>query len=229
MCQPSDQEDSEDSSTWFKGVCDREMVVIDEAMLCGLDSFSWIIHPVSNHVFLSISVVKEKSYKSSDSYFLLEYADSAHAGSLLSAIEKTIQQSLVETIKDMVARKEIPADEKRLFCSLVLFDRKSVSEWQIVFLVSNDQKEHDDILRSLDATGLESITYIARFMDADYIPKLVREDSYIEIVNHQDLYTVRCCDHNIYTFGDSCKFITLEPRFVNLVERMVKEAGQNDD
>lgn len=229
MCQPSDQETAKSSSTWFKGVCNRKMVATDEAMLCGLDAFSWIIHPVGNHVFLSISVVKEKSYKSSDSYFLLEYADSAHTGSLLSAIEKTIQQSLVETIKDMAVRKEIPTDEKKLFCSLVLFDRKSVSEWQIVFLISKDQEEHDKILRALDNAGLESVTYIARFMDADYVPKLVREDSYIEIVNHQDLYAAKCCDHNIYTFGDSCKFITLEPRLVNLVERMVKEAGRADD
>ena len=229
MDQSSEQETSESSSIWFKGVCNRKMVATGEAMLCGLDAFSWIIHPVGNHVFLSIGVVKEKSYKSSDSYFLLEYADTAHAGSLLSTIEKTIQQSLVETIKDMATSKEIPFDEKRLFCSLVLFDRKSVSEWQIVFLVSNDQKKHDDILRALNATGLESITYIARFMDADYIPKLVRKDSYIEIVNHQDLYTAKCCDHNIYTFGDSCKFMKLEPRLVNLVERMVKEAGRADD
>ena len=229
MCQLSKRGITESSSTWFKGVCNRKMVATGEAMLCGLDAFSWIIHPVGSHVFLSISVLKEKSYKSSDSYFLLEYADSAHAGSLLSTIEKTIQQSLVETIKDMATSKEIPFDEKRLFCSLVLFDRKSVSEWQIVFLVSNDQKKHDDILRALNATGLESITYIARFMDADYIPKLAREDSYIEIVNHQDLYTAKCCDHNIYTFGDSCKFMTLEPRLVNLVERMVKEAGRADD
>lgn len=229
MCQSSEQETSEDSSTWFKGVYNRKMVATDEAMLCGLDVFSWIIHPVGNHVFLSINVLKEKSYKSSDGYFLLEYADSAHTGSLLSTIEKTIQQSLVETVKDMATRKEIPVDKKRLFCSLVLFDRKSVGEWQIVFLISRDQKEHDDILRALDATGLESITYIARFMDAEYTPKLVREDSYIEIVNHQDLYTAKCCDHNIYTFGDSCKFITLEPRLINLVERMVKEAGRADD
>lgn len=229
MCQSLDQEVPEISSTWFKGVCNRKMVATGEAMLCGLDAFSWIIHPVDDHVFLSISILKEKSYKSSDSYFLLEYADSAHAGSLLSAIEKTIQQSLVKTIKDMATRKEIPTDEKRLFCSLVLFDRKSVNEWEIVFLISNDQKEHDDILRALDATGLESITYIARFMDAEYTPKLVREDSYIEIVNHQDLYNAKCCDHNIYTFGDSCKFITLEPRLINLVERIVKEAGRADD
>ena len=61
MCQLSKRGITESSSTWFKGVCDREMVVIDEAMLCGLDSFSWIIHPVGNHVFLSISVVKKKS------------------------------------------------------------------------------------------------------------------------------------------------------------------------
>lgn len=229
MCQSSEQETPEDSGNWFKGVCDREMTAIDEAMLCGLDAFSWIIHLVNNHVFLSISVVKEKSYKSSDSYFLLEYADSAHAGSLLSAIEKTIQQSLVKTIKDMATRKEIPVSEKRLLCSLVLFDRKSVSEWQIVFLISRDQKEHDDILRALNNAGIESITYIARFMDAEYTPKLVREDSYIEIVNHQDLYNAKCCDHNIYTFGDSCKFITLEPRLINLVERIVKEAGRADD
>lgn len=229
MCQSPEQETPEDSGNWFKGACDREMTAIDEAMLCGLDAFSWIIHLVDNHVFLSISVVKEKSYKSSDSYFLLEYADSAHAGSLLSAIEKTIQQSLVETIKDMAVRKEIPADEKRLFCSLILFDRKSVSEWQIVFLISKDPEEHDKILRALDNAGLESVTYIARFMDAEYVPKLVREDSYIEIIKHQDLYNAKCCDHNIYTFGDSCKFITLEPRFVSLVERMVKEAGRVDD
>ena len=229
MCQLSKRGITESSSTWFKGACNREMVAIDEAMLCGLDAFSWIIHPVGNHVFLCISVVKEKSYKSSDSYFLLEYADSAHAGSLLSAVEKTIQKSLVETIKDMAVRKEITVDEKRLLCSLVLFDRKSVSEWQIVFLISKDLEEHDKILRALDNAGLESVTYIARFMDADYVPKLVREDSYIEIVNHQDLYTAKCCDHNIYTFGDSCKFITLEPRLVNLVERMVKEAGRADD
>lgn len=222
MCQSSEQETPEDSGNWFKGVCDREMTAIGEAMLCGLDAFSWIIHPVGNHVFLSISVVKEKSYKSSDGYFLLEYADSAHAGSLLSTIEKTIQQSLVKTIKDMAVRKEITTDEKKLFCSLVLFDRKSVSEWQIIFLISKELKEHDNILKMLDAIGLESITYIARFMDPNYIPKLVREDSYIEIVNHQDLYTAKCCDHNIYTSGDSCKFITLEPRFVSLVERMVK-------
>lgn len=229
MDQSSKQEVPESSSTWFKGVCNREMTAVDEAMLCGLDAFSWIIHPVGNHVFLSISVVKKKSYKSSDSYFLLEYADSAHTGSLLTAIEKTIQQSLVETIKDMTTRKEIPVSEKRLFCSIVLFDRKSISDWQIVLLISKDLEEHDYILRALDATGLESITYIARFMDADYTPKLVREDSYIEIVNHQDLYTAKCCDHNIYTFGDSCKFITLEPRLINLVERMVKEAGRADD
>lgn len=229
MFQSLEQETSESSSIWFKGVCNREMVAIDEAMLCGLDAFSWIIHPVGNHVFLCISVVKEKSYKSSDSYFLLEYADSAHAGSLLSVVEKTIQQSLVKTIKDMSVRKEIPTDEKRLFCSLVLFDRKSVSEWQIIFLISKDPEEHDNILKLLNDVGLESITYIARFMDADYVPKLVREDSYIEIVNHQDLYTAKCCDHNIYTFGDSCRFITLEPRFVNLAERMVKEAGRADD
>ena len=229
MCQLSKQEITESSSAWFKGVCNRKLVAINESMLCGLDAFSWIIHPVGNHVFLNISVVKEKSYKSSDGYFLLEYADSAHAGSLLSTIEKTIQQSLVKTIKDIEVRKEIPTDEKRLFCSLVLFDRKSVSEWQIVFLISKYQEEHDDILRALDAIGLESITYIARFMDPNYIPKLVREDSYIEIVNHQDLYTAKCCDHNIYTFGDYCKFITLEPRFVNLVERMIKESGRVDD
>ena len=229
MFEPSEQEITENSGTWFKGVCNREMISVDEAMLCGLDAFTWILHPVGNHVFLCISVVKEKSYKRSDSYFLLEYADSAHAGSLLSAVEKTIQQSLVKTIKDIAVRKEIPTDEKRLFCSLVLFDRKSVSEWQIVFLISKDQEEHDKILRALDNAGLESVTYIARFMDADYVPKLVREDSYIEIVNHQDLYTAKCCDHNIYTFGDPCKFITLEPRFVNLVERMVKEAGRVDD
>lgn len=229
MGQLSEHGASESLSTWFKGVCNREMVAIDESIVCGLDAFNWILYPVGNHVFLSISVVKETSYKSSDSYFLLEYADSAHTGSLLSAIEKTIQQSLVETIKDMAVRKDVPVDEKRLFCSLVLFDRKNVSEWQIVFLISKDLEEHDSILRALDATGLESITYIARFMDADYIPKLVREDSYIEIVNHQDLYTAKCCDHNIYTFGDSCKFITLEPRLVNLVERMVKEAGRTDD
>lgn len=229
MCQLSKQEITESSSTWFKGVCNRELVAIDEAMLCGLDAFSWIIHPVDNHVFLSISVVKEKSYKSSDSYFLLEYADSAHAGYLLSAVEKTIQQSLVKTIKDMAVRKEITTDEKRLFCSLVLFDRKSVSEWQIVFLISKDQEKHDKILRALDNAGLESVTYIARFMDAEYVPKLVREDSYIEIIKHQDLYNAKCCDHNIYTFGDSYKFITLEPRFVSLVERMVKEAGRVDD
>ena len=229
MCQLSKQEITESSSTWFKGVCDRKMDAIDEAMLCGLDAFSWIIHPVGNHVFLSISALKEKSYKSSDSYFLLEYADSAHTGSLLSAIEKAVQQSLVKTIKDMVTRKEIPVDEKRLFCSLVSFDRKSVSEWQIVFLISKDQEEHDKILRALDNAGLESVTYIARFMDADYVPKLVREDSYIEIIKHQDLYNAKCCDHNIYTFGDSCKFITLEPRIINLVERMVKEAGRADD
>lgn len=229
MCQLSKRGITESSSTWFKGVCNRKMVVTGEAMLCGLDAFSWIIHPVGSHVFLSISVLKEKSYKSSDSYFLLEYADSAHTGSLLSAIEKTVQQSLVETIKDMAARKEIPADEKRLFCSLILFDRKSVSEWQIIFLISKDLEEHDNILQALNSAGLESITYIARFMDADYIPKLVREDSYIEIIKHQDLYNAKCCDHNIYTFGDSCKFITLEPRFVSLVERMVKEAGRVDD
>lgn len=229
MCQLSKQEITESSSAWFKCVCNRELVAIDESMLCGLDAFSWIIHPVDNHVFLSISVVKEKSYKSSDSYFLLEYVDSAHAGSLLSAVEKTIQQSLVKTIKDMAVRKEIPTDEKKLFCSLVLFDRKSVSEWQIVFLISKDQEEHDKILRALDNAGLESVTYIARFMDAEYVPKLVREDSYIEIIKHQDLYNAKCCDHNIYTFGDSCKFITLEPRFVSLVERMVKEAGRVDD
>ena len=229
MFQPSDQETAKSSSTWFKGVCNRNMVATGEAMLCGLDAFSWIIHPVDDHVFLSISILKEKSYKSSDSYFLLEYADSAHTGSLLSAVEKTIQQSLVKTIKDMAVRKEIPTDEKRLFCSLVLFDRKSISEWQIVLLISKDQEEHDKILRSLDNAGLESVTYIARFMDAEYVPKLVREDSYIEIIKHQDLYNAKCCDHNIYTFGDSCKFITLEPRFVSLVERMVKEAGQNDD
>lgn len=229
MRQSPEQETPEDSGNWFKGVCDREMTAIDEAMLCGLDAFSWIIHLVDNHVFLSISVVKEKSYKSSDSYFLLEYADSAHAGSLLSAVEKTIQQSLVKTIKDMATRKEIPVSEKRLLCSLVLFDRKSVSEWQIVFLISRDQKEHDDILRALNNAGIESITYIARFMDAEYTPKLVREDSYIEIVNHQDLYNAKCCNHNIYTFGDSCKFITLEPRLINLVERIVKEAGRADD
>lgn len=229
MCQLSKQEITESSSAWFKGVCNRKLVAIDESMLCGLDAFSWIIHPVGNHVFLNISVVKEKSYKSSDGYFLLEYADSAHAGSLLSTIEKTIQQSLVKTIKDMTVRKEIPTDEKRLFCSLVLFDRKSVSEWQIVFLISKDQEEHDKILRALDNAGLESVTYIARFMDAEYVPKLVREDSYIEIIKHQDLYNAKCCDHNIYTFGDSCKFITLEPRFVSLVERMVKEAGRVDD
>ena len=229
MCQLSKQEITESSSAWLKGVCNRKLVAIDESMLCGLDAFSWIIHPVGNHVFLNISVVKEKSYKSSDGYFLLEYADSAHAGSLLSTIEKTIQQSLVKTIRDMVTRKEIPVDEKRLFCSLVLFDRKSVSEWQIVFLISKDQEEHDKILRALDNAGLESVTYIARFMDADYVPKLVREDSYIEIIKHQDLYNAKCCDHNIYTFGDSCKFITLEPRFVSLVERMVKEAGRVDD
>lgn len=177
MVQFSEQGILESSSTWFKGVCNRKMVATGEAMLCGLDAFSWIIHPVGNHVFLNISVVKEKSYKSSDGYFLLEYADSAHAGSLLSTIEKTIQQSLVKTIKDMAVRKEIPTDEKRLFCSLVLFDRKSVSEWQIVFLISKDQEEHDKILRALDNAGLESVTYIARFMDADYVPKLVREDS----------------------------------------------------
>lgn len=229
MRQSLDQEILESSGTWFKGVCNRKMVATDEAMLCGLDAFSWIIHPVGNHVFLSISVVKKKSYKSSDSYFLLEYADSAHTGSLLTAIEKTIQQSLVETIKDIATSKEIPVDEKRLFCSLVLFDRKIVSEWQIVFLISKDQKEHDGVLRALDNFGLGSITYIARFMDADYIPKLVREDSYIEIIKHQDLYNAKCCDHNIYTFGDSCKFITLEPRFVSLVERMVKEAGRAYD
>lgn len=229
MCQLSKQEITESSSTWFKGVCNRELVAIDEAMLCGLDAFNWILYPAGNHVFLSIGLVKKKSYKSSDSYFFLEYADSAHAGSLLSAIEKTIQQSLVKTIKDIEVRKEIPTDEKRLFCSLVLFDRKSVSEWQIVFLISKYQEEHDDILRALNNAGIESITYIARFMDADYVPKLVREDSYIEIVNHQDLYTAKCCDHNIYTFGDSCKFITLEPRLINLVERMVKEAGRADD
>lgn len=229
MDQSSEQETSESSSIWFKGVCNRKMVATDEAMVCGLDAFSWIIHPVGNHVFLSISVVKEKSYKSSDSYFLLEYADSAHAGSLLSAIEKTIQQSLVKTIKDMATRKEIPVSDKRLLCSLIAFDRKSMSEWQIVFLISKYQEEHDDILRALNNAGIESITYIARFMDADYVPKLVREDSYIEIVNHQDLYNAKCCDHNIYTFGDSCKFITLEARFVNLVERMVKEAGRLDD
>ena len=229
MCQLSKRGITESSSTWFKGVCNRKMVATGEAMLCGLDAFSWIIHPVGSHVFLSISVLKEKSYKSSDSYFLLEYADSAHAGSLLSAIEKTIQQSLVKTIKDMATRKEIPVSEKRLLCSLVLFDRKSVSEWQIVFLISRDQKEHDDILRALNNAGIESITYIARFMDAEYTPKLVREDSYIEIVNHQDLYNAKCRDHNIYTFGDSCKFITLEPRLINLVERIVKEAGRADD
>lgn len=229
MGQSSEQEASESSSTCFKGVCNREMVAIDEAIICGLDAFNWILYPAGNHVFLSIGLVKKKSYKSSDSYFLLEYADSAHAGSLLSAIEKTIQQSLVKTIKDMATRKEIPVSDKRLLCSLIAFDRKRMSEWQIVFLVSKDQKEHDDILRALDDTGLESITYIARFMDADYTPKLVREDSYIEIVNHQDLYAAKCCNHNIYTFGDSCKFITLEPRLVNLVERMVKEAGRADD
>lgn len=229
MCQLSKQEITESSSTWFKGVCNREMVAIDKAMICGLDAFNWILYPAGNHVFLSIGLVKKKSYKSSDSYFLLEYADSAHAGSLLSAIEKTIQQSLVKTIKDIEVRKEIPTDEKRLFCSLVLFDRKSVSEWQIVFLISKYQEEHDKILRALDNAGLESVTYIARFMDAEYVPKLVREDSYIEIIKHQDLYNAKCCDHNIYTFGDSCKFITLEPRFVSLVERMVKEAGRVDD
>lgn len=229
MCQSPEQETPEDSGNWFKGVCNREMVAIDEAMLCGLDAFSWIIHPVGSHVFLSISVVKEKSYKSSDSYFLLEYADSAHAGSLLSAVEKTIQQSLVKTIKDMAVRKEIPTDKKRLLCSLVMFDRKSVSEWQIVFLISKALEEHNKILRMLDVAGIESITYIARFMDADYIPKLVREDSYIEIVNHQDCYTAKCCDRSAYTLSDSCKFMTLEPRFVSLVERMVKEAGRTDD
>lgn len=229
MCQLSKRGITESSSTWFKGVCNRKMVATGEAMLCGLDAFSWIIHPVGSHVFLSISILKEKSYKSSDSYFLLEYADSAHTGSLLSEIEKTVQQSLVKTIKDMATRKEIPTDEKRLFCSLVSFDRKSASEWQIVFLISKDQKEHDGVLRALDNFGLGSITCIARFMDADYIPKLVREDSYIEIINHQDLYNAKCCDHNIYTFGDSCKFITLEPRFVSLVERMVKEVGRADD
>lgn len=229
MGQSSEQEASESSSTWFKGVCNREMISVGEAMVCGLDAFTWILHPFGNHVLLSIRLVKEKSYKSSDSYFLLEYADSAHAGSLLSEIEKTIQQSLVETIKDIATRKEILVDEKRLLCSLVLFDRKSVSEWKIVFLISKDQEEHDKILRALDNSGLESVTYIARFMDADYVPKLVREDSYIEIVNHQDCYTARCCDRSTYTFGDPCKFITLEPRFVNLVERMVKEAGRVDD
>lgn len=229
MCQSPEQETPEDSGNWFKGVCDREMTAIDEAMLCGLDAFSWIIHLVDNHVFLSISVVKEKSYKSSDSYFLLEYADSAHTGSLLSTVEKTIQQSLVKTIKDMAVRKEIPAGEKRLFCSLVLFDRKSVSEWQIIFLISKDPEEHDNILKVLNDVGLESITYIARFMDDDYTPKLVREDSYIEIVNHQDCYMARFCDRSAYTLSDSCKFMTLEPRFVNLVERMVKEAGRTDD
>lgn len=229
MFQSLEQETSESSSIWFKGVCNREMVAIDEAMLCGLDAFSWIIHPVGNHVFLGISVVKEKSYKSSDSYFLLEYADSAHAGSLLSVVEKTIQQSLVETIKDMAVRKEIPTDEKRLFCSLVLFDRKSVSEWQIIFLISKDPEEHNNLLKVLNDVGLESITYIARFMDDDYTPKLVREDSYIEIVNHQDCYMARCCDRSTYTLGDSCKFMTLEPRFVGLIERMVKEAGRVDD
>lgn len=229
MFEPSEQEITENSGTWFKGVCNREMISVDEAMLCDLDAFTWILHPVGNHVFLCISVVKEKSYKRSDSYFLLEYADSAHAGSLLSAVEKTIQQSLVETIKDMSVRKEIPTDEKRLFCSLVLFDRKSVSEWQIIFLISKDPEEHDNILKVLNDVGLESITYIARFMDADYVPKLIREDSYIEIVNHQDLYTAKCCDHNIYTFGDPCKDMAVEPRIVNLVERMVKEAGRVDD
>lgn len=61
MCQSLDQEVPEISSTWFKGVCNREMTAIDEAMLCGLDAFSWIIHPVGNHVFLSISALKEKS------------------------------------------------------------------------------------------------------------------------------------------------------------------------
>ena len=156
MCQLSKRGITESSSTWFKDVCNRKMVATGEAMLCGLDAFSWIIHPVGNHVFLSIGVVKEKPYKSSDSYFLLEYADSAHTGSLLSAIEKTVQQSLVKTIKDMATRKEIPTDEKRLFCSLVLFDRKSVGEWQIVFLISRDQKEHNDILKALDASGLEA-------------------------------------------------------------------------
>lgn len=226
MGQSSEQESLDSSSTWFKGVCNREMVAPD-ARMHSLDGFTWTLRPVGNHVFLGVKVIKKEPYKNSEDTFGLDA--STYTSFLLELIEKTIQQSLVETIKDMAIRREIPTDEKRLLCSLVLFDRKSVSEWQIIFLISKDPEEHDNILRALDNAGLESITYIVRFMDADYVPKLVREDSYIEIVNHQDLYTAKCCDHNIYTFGDSCKFITLEPRLVNLVERMVKEAGRADD
>ena len=226
MCQLSRQGITEGSSTWFKGVCNRELVAPD-AMMHSLDGFTWILRPVGNHVLLNVKVLKKEPYKNFKNTFGL-YA-SVYMSFLLGLIEKTIQQSIAETIKDMAVRKEVTVDEKRLFCSLVLFDRKSVSEWQIVFLISKDQKEHDDILKALDSSGLESITYIARFMDAEYTPKLVREDSYIEIVNHQDLYNAKCCDHNIYTFGDSCKFITLEPRLINLVERIVKEAGRADD
>jgi len=226
MRQSSEQEDPEGSSTWFKGVCNRELIAPD-ALTHSLDGFTWILRPVGDHVLLDVKILKKEPYKNSEDTFGLDA--STYISFLLELIEKTIQQSLVETIKDIATSKEIPVDEKRLFCSLVLFDRKSVSEWQIVFLISRDQKEHYDILRALNNAGIESITYIARFMDADYIPKLVREDSYIEIVNHQDLYNAKCCDHNIYTFGDSCKFITLEPGLINLVERMVKEAGRADD
>lgn len=226
MGQSSKQEILESSSAWFKGVCDRELIAPD-AMMHSLDSFTWVLRPIGDHVLLDVKVLKKEPYKNSEDTFGLDA--STYISFLLELIEKTIQQSLVETIRDMVTRKETPVDEKRLFCSLVLFDRKSASEWQIVFLISKALEEHNKILRMLDVAGIESITYIARFMDADYIPKLVREDSYIEIVNHQDLYTAKCCDHNIYTFGDSCKFITLEPRFVNLVEKMVEEAGGIDD
>lgn len=226
MRQTPEQEISESSSTWFKGVCNRELVAPD-AMMYGLDGFTWILRSVGNHVLLDARALKKESYKNLEDVFGLDA--NTYISFLLRIIESTIQQSLVETIKYMAVRKEIPVSEKRLFCSLVLFDRKSVSEWQIVFLISKDQEEHDSVLRALDNPGLESITYIARFMDADYTPKLVREDSYIEIVNHQDLYMAKCCDSKTYTLRDFCKFITLESKIVNFAKRMVKEAGRTDD